>query len=305
MSYIEIRNKILIGVLILVAVMIMSNVIADDDAIISELFEIDDEFEMDDVDYTIKASKSSLKVFIESTYSNIILGEGKCSTVGYYTFCFDNFNWSDFWEYTTANISIYKLNCTYYLNESKEKVCKFHVGEECNESIQCMSSKCLHNVCTFTDPICGDGFCDDGENCDEDCFVELEINDTGINDSSINDTITNTADVINGTVNGTINVTDANNSGLNNSGLNGTNDSLINDTLLNGTSMNDTSENNTDSSGEAVNTTDDSGSRSIDPLGIFILFAGTVLILILAVLIYRRIKNPPHFREQDSDYDNY
>ena len=155
--------------LLIMVVFLMASLVYADEVIFNGTMSSIDSITIDDVDYSIRVSAKTNNVFVESIYSRIIVSQGKVETKGYYTFFFEGFNDYEFEDYAEASMTITKFDCLEYLNDDDEMVCKLHVGEDCEEDSECMSSKCLHGVCTYTYPICGDGHCDENENCDDDC----------------------------------------------------------------------------------------------------------------------------------------
>ena len=183
--------SLLVCVIILITISIV--IYADETVIESEFNMTNLGFKLDDINYSVDISLMTRNVHIYSKYNSVLLEEYDCESAGYYNFCFDGFNWEDFDIYTTASITVIKYDCFNYTNEEKENVCRLHVGENCTKDTECLSNKCSHGLCTYKEPICGDGYCDP-EDCEEDCPVDdvSDVNETEVNiTEELNESIAN------------------------------------------------------------------------------------------------------------------
>jgi len=164
--------------------------------VIDQNFNNTDTFKINNVDYKMDYSFKSEKVLIKSIYSKLILGKYACEDKGYYEFCFVNISEETEREDTKIKLAVYGKNCSLY-NVNRTQACRHKVGEGCESDYSCMSGKCLHNICTFIYPICGDGYCDGNERCTADC-KEPEVNETANetqeNETAVNETIAEPAE---------------------------------------------------------------------------------------------------------------
>jgi len=135
-------------------------------------------FAVDDVDYTFKYSFSSSKAVIESKFSKIILPMWSCKEIGDFEFCLNNMTTLTEEEDTQFQLIVNEKNCSLYNLANGSKACMIKIGKNCSSDYSCVSNKCLHNVCTFIYPICGDGYCDNKERCTEDCENKTIVNET-------------------------------------------------------------------------------------------------------------------------------
>lgn len=172
-----VRQMLANMVILFILTILISVIVHGEDVMINGSFYDDDEFTLDGTEYSLQLSSRTNNIHVSSRYNSVIIKHGKCSSKGYYTFCFDGFVEDEDNIYQKASMTVMKFDCFEYVDEDGEKLCRLHVGENCTKDSQCLSGECLHGVCTFISPICGDSYCDDGEMCEADCKSEEEEED--------------------------------------------------------------------------------------------------------------------------------
>jgi HJR/Mrr/RecB family endonuclease len=160
-----------ISILVCLLIISLSIVSAEEKTVFDRTITVGENISINNLLFRTAIDVSGETFVLNSDIFSIYVKNGTCDDKYNYEVCYV-FSPSEFRsDPDKAQIKIIYDDCKKNYKLSSEYVCKTSVGDTCFTNEECITDKCVHNLCLERTPFCGDGYCDNREEniCAKDC----------------------------------------------------------------------------------------------------------------------------------------